>query len=292
MNAFRREQGLTLLELIIVLGLIAVLSSVALQSVAGLFEERRYDANLDQLEEIDKAVLGENRFEPSGFVADIGRLPVVSGTDPAAALAELWDQGALPAYAIGNPPGDGEVLFGAGWRGPYLNLGITRSTLYDGFGFPFLFLKADSTPATDGETIGIVESSGSDNAVGGDDFATDQRLIFEEGTTNRWQTPLSVEVTRESGDIASADGTLYLRVYGAENGQHGTVEQLEFPVTSDIPSHTFSVPALPLGPKVFRVYQATSAPADDETPITSTRTSAPLTTVVSLASGPLSLTLD
>ncbi|MEM7792803.1 MAG: prepilin-type N-terminal cleavage/methylation domain-containing protein, partial [Verrucomicrobiota bacterium] len=52
-------RGLTLVELLVVLTILAVLSTVALRSVAQITEEKRYEANRSQLETVEAAVLGE-----------------------------------------------------------------------------------------------------------------------------------------------------------------------------------------------------------------------------------------
>ncbi|HRQ88332.1 MAG TPA: prepilin-type N-terminal cleavage/methylation domain-containing protein, partial [Bacteroidia bacterium] len=163
----RSQGGLTLVELLVVLSLVAVLSTVALRSVSDTVVEKRYDANLQQLEEIKLAVLGDK--DRAGFLGDIGRLPVARGSVDVEQLVELWDKNAAPFedYAIRTPAGDGEVRLGTGWRGPYLNLGINRRSLTDGFGEPYRLWKADGTTAGDGEIVAIVQSLGADKGPGG-----------------------------------------------------------------------------------------------------------------------------
>ena len=68
-NIQDKTRGLTLVELLVVLSIVAVLSTVALRSVVGTFEQNNYDANISQLEQIELAVLGGD--ETAGFLGDI-----------------------------------------------------------------------------------------------------------------------------------------------------------------------------------------------------------------------------
>lgn len=247
--------GLTLVELLVVLSVIAVLSTVALRSLVGNLEEANYDANLLQLQQLELAVIGENRQD--GFVRDIGRLPQAIGDaeyDPDTRsgnlliqLGELWDQGILPVYAINQAVGlDSEVSLGTGWRGPYLSLGVDRDDLTDSFANPFVAYQADGTLSDDTDPIAIIQSFGSNGfsqfGTTGDvevfpepsdaSYERDLEIVFESdanavaanlaGTvTNRWQTLIDpVEVERADGaNLNTADGRfLVLRVYGPQNG--------------------------------------------------------------------------
>jgi len=164
-----RRAALTLIELLVVLSLVAIVSTVALRSVVGTLEQKNYDANIRQLEEIEKAVLGIDGR--GGFLRDIGRLPVAVGNDPRTQLQELWIQGDLPDYTVGDP----RFRFGGGWRGPYLNLGINRSGLTDGFGNTFEFFQANGDLVLDGDTIAIIRSLGAE----GEDLV----IVFEANAT-------------------------------------------------------------------------------------------------------------
>ncbi|MEM7600108.1 MAG: prepilin-type N-terminal cleavage/methylation domain-containing protein [Verrucomicrobiota bacterium] len=300
--------GLTLVELLIVLSILAVLSTVALRSVVGKFEDGNYDANISQLEEIQRAILGEE--EAAGFLGDIGRLPVAIGDSTSTnleQLAELWDQNAsgLPSYAINTPTGDSDVRLGTGWRGPYLNLGINRSELTDGFANPFILYQADGSLADGSDPIAIVQSLGADGGLGGASYNEDFEVVFQadlgavsagfaNATTNGWQTDLEVTVVRDSGAIAFADGAhLIVRAYGADGsgGLHTVVEE-KFTLTIDVPSQTFTLSSLPQGSKVLRAYQDATDPTTKDTGIISPERKSPATHIlVKRFTSPVTLTL-
>jgi len=279
-----RRTGLTLVELLVVLSIVAVLSTVALRSITGVALESRYDANLGLLEDLRGASLGD--ATASGFLSDIGRLPIARGGIPEEQLAELWDGDAtaLEPYAIRTAPGDSEVKLGTGWRGPYLDLGINRGDLQDGFANPYELFQADGTAAGNGDTVAIIRSLGADGVIAGDDFDADQTVVFQadagavtaglaDAETNRWEGDLSVTVYRDrvGGTFDVADGEyIVLRVYGPDGANGGslfTMEEEKLTLTGPIPSHTFTMTGLPHGPKVIRAYQESTDPATEETPI-------------------------
>lgn len=265
------QQGLTLLELLVVLSIVAVLSTVALRSVIGTLDQTNYEANLAQLEAIEKAVIGD--AAAAGFLGDIGRLPQVVGTDPTTQLSELWEQGGITDYAINTATGDSEVRLGTGWRGPYLNLGLTRTTLTDGFNGEYILIQPDESDADDpGETIGSLVSLGISGTTGGSDYEEDVELIFEDASENRWETDLEVIVVADGGTIELVDGAnLVVRAYGADGsgGLHTVIEQKQT-LASDLPSASFTLSDLPYGAKVLRAYQDATDPATKDTAIVTT----------------------
>jgi len=264
-------QGLTLIELLVVLSIVAVLSTVALRGVAGNLTQTNYEANLAQLEEIEKAIIGDD--EAAGFLGDIGRLPQVVGPDPETQLLELWNQNGIADYAINTARGDSEIKLGTGWRGPYLNLGLTRTDLTDGFNGTFFFFQPDESDADDpGETIAGILSLGLSGTVGGTDYEEDVELVFENSSENDWETDLEVIVVGNGTPIEVANGAnLIVRAYGADGsgGLHTVLEQKTV-LTTDIASFSFTLTDLPYGAKVLRAYQDNTDPADKDTAITTT----------------------
>lgn len=125
-----REQGLTLLELLIVisiLGLLAVLASVQL---SGYFARAKHDTAKLQVKELTLAL--------DLFQLDVGRFPT--------------DQEGLGAL-LTAPAG------GQNWRGPYLK---TEAAITDPWGREFRYASRSESP---GYAIG---SYGADGAPGGD----------------------------------------------------------------------------------------------------------------------------
>ena len=73
-------QGLTLVELVVVLAILAVLAGVAVRSLEPIADQARYEATQKTLESVKNAIVDDRQQasgtrQISGFVSDIGRLP-------------------------------------------------------------------------------------------------------------------------------------------------------------------------------------------------------------------------
>jgi prepilin-type N-terminal cleavage/methylation domain-containing protein len=115
-----RQQGFTLLEIVLVLFLLGLMASSTLFLTQNVEDQAKYDETKNRLKMIRTAIIGDTRRtingrpEISGFAADMGRLPeclreLLSPVDCANSVAPL------PAWGQDN---DSQVW--AGWRGPYL----------------------------------------------------------------------------------------------------------------------------------------------------------------------------
>ena len=128
-----RQQGMTLLELTVVLMILVTLATVALRSTAGLQDQARWEQTKKRYEAIKNAIIGDpdlfinGQPDISGFVADMGRLPsnihelleedfcLTNRTipdKPTCTVANWTNQTAW------NPPTN--TTLGYGWNGPYL----------------------------------------------------------------------------------------------------------------------------------------------------------------------------
>ncbi|MDR1613915.1 MAG: type II secretion system GspH family protein [Planctomycetota bacterium] len=137
----RNNKGMTLVELVIVLGLMSALAGMTMTSVTDLDERSRAKTTRERLAAIRAGVLGTPNGSP-GFLRDMGRLPQhADGKDEGKELEELWrfdgsqyrrikpDSVALPAEA--GYDADAFALY-SGWRGPYLH--CPGGAFFDGFG--------------------------------------------------------------------------------------------------------------------------------------------------------------
>ncbi len=185
------QAGMTLIELVVVLSILAGLATLALTSLGGLGARQRVDTTTRVIDQIELAVAGDGA-RAGRFVSDMGRLPVLHGAAVARVegrgLEELWyDLGVYTAsltiqfngaasWESTNLWPAGSELTGmlpGGWQGPYLDLGGDR--LFDGFGNNLKYWDAgtsdwrDTTSAdlADQEVIASVASWGSDDAPGG-----------------------------------------------------------------------------------------------------------------------------
>jgi len=188
------ERGMTLIELIVVLGILAGLATLAVAGLDGLGSRQRVDTSLRIMDQIKLAVAGDG-VRAGRFVSDMGRLPVLHGAVPAnrvegAGLQELWDDCAA-LDTNGPATGYAEVMpdisfsgvdtweqskfftpavFGrlpGGWNGPYLDVGGEK--LFDGYGNNIRYRKGtawheitDAALLDQGE-IFRVASFGADN---------------------------------------------------------------------------------------------------------------------------------
>lgn len=146
----RSTAGLTLLEMVIVLGILAILATVAVRSLEPIADQSRYEATKRQLDTIRQAVAdpqpirqSDGSVSFSGFVSDIGRLPVSNGAG-VLELAELWDESLFQNYpfAVRSGPATpidySTIVLPCGWRGPYLQPARLEDGLFDGWGNPFI----------------------------------------------------------------------------------------------------------------------------------------------------------
>jgi type II secretory pathway pseudopilin PulG len=119
----------------------AIAPAVMQQMVDSRVEETRNEARALHEAMLGKA--GENRY---GFVGDIGRLPN--------SFQELAQGSSLPPYTTNT-----FRSVGMGWRGPYINAGVTANDyLTDAFARPYT-----------GAASGQVRSAGPDGVAGNAD---------------------------------------------------------------------------------------------------------------------------
>ena len=124
------RSGLTLAELIVVLVILAAVAAVAVQSLAPVAEQGRYEATKRSLGSFRAAIVGDPNSADAitGFVADTGRLPL--------SLNELMirpeDQSTFGLQQA--PPELSTAIVPRGWRGPYLMANPGGSLLVDGWG--------------------------------------------------------------------------------------------------------------------------------------------------------------
>ena len=318
----RHDAGLTLIELLLVLLILALLAGVALRSTDAIIAQSRYDATNRTLSNIEQAVIGpEHQRDASGvpmitgFVADMGRMPRAEGDNPGTQLSELWENAtSMPVFRIAAPAGDAQVRVGAGWRGPYLRLGAGRHRLTDGWGNAFELTRADdATPVSAGQPVPIVRSLGSDHLIGGIDYQEDAELVFERAVAGPDQVPprnqatLSGHVyldTTGNNPAADPNALVVVRLYGPVDGNVGTIAQFTAAPTGGLISFDFDEDAnsisdpLPIGPRVLRAYlidAVTGVPGKedrlDNDPMLSA-VSPPRGIVIGVDSGIVNLTLQ
>ncbi|MEM9827984.1 MAG: type II secretion system protein [Planctomycetota bacterium] len=220
-----KPSGLTMIELVIVLIILAALTGIAVQSLDPIADQARFESTQRTLENIDAAFLGRDSGGAYiGFIADMGRLPENVNSDPSLALGELWTLTGTPhdIHSFSDPTLDTDdiatgvqpllVPVVAGWRGPYVNLPPGGNNLVDSFGRPFII-----NSATVGQSVVSVISQGPDSSVSDDDLAlpsgTWNEARFSEDTVL-----VSVQEI-DGGDVElDVDETLRIRLYGARDG--------------------------------------------------------------------------
>lgn len=172
-----RQSGFSLLELLIVLGLMAAAAVLALSTVSNRDNQNRFEETRNKLNIIHKAIVGEplvlnDQLNINGFVADMGRLPL--NLDEL--LVEPID---CDPDTAGNQSCnwqfDTDTELWHGWNGPYIN--AIGADYRDGWGFAWDW---DDSSVAGALTI---TSVGLDN-----DIANDQTGEDAPYTTSSLQT--------------------------------------------------------------------------------------------------------
>lgn len=242
----------TLLELVVVLAILALVTTMAFRSLEQVKDQRRYEASRQMLTDLEKAVLGDEAI--AGFVADMGRLPntieagsvTIEGSPTTTylkfGLAELSQQLSLPSYDVRTTSVDSEVVLPTGWRGPYLPLPLDQTAqvalpnqaiLLDGWdqemrsinsatpvkattlGYSRLRDASDAAIITADQPVSIIRHLGANGMHGASDTGVDRDLHIS--FVGRYQASVtaSVEVLENDGSPAPVSSTdqVYVRVF-------------------------------------------------------------------------------
>jgi len=269
----RRRPGFSLIELLVVLAILAALTTIALRSVSNVQSQARYQQTTHALDEIRNAILGPaHQRNPdgtplvTGFLADTGYLPVyVAAGDP---LGELTtNPNNIPAYGLVYAASDSAIRIGAGWQGPYVRLGPGATTLLDGWGNPFHLYDGTSNLITAPTTpIAAITSWCADNnadpVYGGtgntNGYNADVAVPIPATGLGSYQAQLTgtLQILDTSGNpivplpttYATSPVTIYV-VYFGPNG-HAVAET---PAAVNLTTGQFTVSGT-IGPRVLKAY--------------------------------------
>ena len=130
-------KGFTLVEILVTLSIVALMGAVTGGIYLSVQEQKGYEATVEIMEEIRKAILGSNTphirgVAISGYVADMGGLPPLNNDGQP---ESLWEQGELCDWDY-KP----DKRIWAGWNGPYIREPET-GFLIDGWGNGISFRK-------------------------------------------------------------------------------------------------------------------------------------------------------
>jgi prepilin-type N-terminal cleavage/methylation domain-containing protein len=128
------RRGFTLTEMLVALAIMAVLTTVAVQSLGPVADQARYAATERTLTNVRDAILASGPSAVSGYFVDMGQLPSTVNDLLAGTTSWTVDANGIPH----------------GWRGPYVTPPLmttassTSGSIVDGWGNP-LSLTSDGS---------------------------------------------------------------------------------------------------------------------------------------------------
>lgn len=202
------RSGFTLLELVIVIVILAVITTIATREIGRVQDQQRFETTQRTLSSVQEAIAGTTPYKAydedslkNCFVADMGRMPkaILSDNGTELGLSELWVKThdlapydvrqAIETNGVALADADPDIWIGSGWRGPYIRLPLGAKKLRDSWGrlianqlpsgFSVLFNKSGLPVATNEEIFAIV-NLGANGALGtnGADYDHDMMLAF------------------------------------------------------------------------------------------------------------------
>lgn len=168
----KRQSGFTLVEVIVVAGIIAILAGILVPLILKEIDESRISRATADVRSISNALIV--------FKKDLGQWPVSTTCEPAVTL--LQSAGTVPALGLnwdGSNPGnlddylasDSNGCWPAKWKGPYMAFASA-----DPWGNAYVINGKDFLSATGALWIisagpdGVVDTASTQTSVGGDDI--------------------------------------------------------------------------------------------------------------------------
>lgn len=167
------RQALTLLELVVVLGILAVLSTVAVRSLEPIADQARYESTQTVLNDLRLATVGVTvgtTSRSASFIGDTGTLP--SDVDALQVRPVALVEHSLQLFDS-DRDAINDVSLSSGWNGPYMHLGVGLSGVLDGWGAEPALL------ATSGNLDIISLGSDGDSLAPEDGYRTDLTVTIQ-----------------------------------------------------------------------------------------------------------------
>lgn len=140
------SRGFTLLELVVVIGIVAVMSASLLPFLIRPQAQARVNETITELEVLRDAIQGNPEAGDWGYLGNMGALPQ---PDADGVLTPLVEQGTQTDPGFGGLVGTSQEFgwggIALGWNGPYVRK-ISPSPLRDGWGQPYVILTHATEP--------------------------------------------------------------------------------------------------------------------------------------------------
>ncbi len=170
MKSMNKKGGFTLIEIVVVVGIIAVLAGALTPLTLQMIGARRERAARDELKALKEAIIGKATSTEQGeeftfgFVGDIGNVPD--------SLDRLKTIGSLSAYSFNTSKN-----MGAGWNGPYIMEKFGGDFKDDPWGTDYSYSTASGTNADLGvDYLATITSAGPDRTLSTSDDLSVQIL--------------------------------------------------------------------------------------------------------------------
>jgi len=163
------SKGFTLMEMIIVMVLIGIMTSISINIVIRTLEAQRADSTLLEMEIIKRAIAGDpsliinGRRADFGFYGDMGIMPTL--------LTDLLTQGSQPSLTNNTT-----YFITYGWGGPYLSKsfeGESDASIEDSWGNAYVYTNSKTVNASGDSVYGKITSRGADGEIGGTGYDAD-----------------------------------------------------------------------------------------------------------------------
>lgn len=207
--ASRGRQAFTLIEMVMVMVVMALLATVAVQMVEPRVDQARYEATVESLENVRESVFGEKSAVSAGrtltgFVADCGRLPrsveeLMLAPDDLTPFANF----SFDSDRSDPDPNRGfDVRLSGGWRGRYVGLPIGQTQMLDGWGRP-ISIDSTGSPAE-----WHVKSFGRDGDSLGSESGYDEDVVITVGEAEwKFGARLRIYEADPAGNLGDPDPT-------------------------------------------------------------------------------------